>query len=155
MKYIWSFIIKLIATFALLFFILNMGFGISFQTVVFISLIMSVTGYLLGDLFILSKTNNTLATLADFTLAFALIWITLDMFTDNPGAIFWGTVFAVSGLTMFEYFYHKIVAISVLKKHQIHEVKEPVINPAYSLQTEASEELDPEITEDGKNNRKK
>lgn len=155
MKYFLSLLIKFIATFALLFFILSMGFGVTFQTVVFITFILSVVAYGLGDLFILSKTNNTVATLADFTLAFAVIWITLDLFTDNPGSIFWGTVFAVTGLTMFEYFYHKYIAISVLNKHERHEPKDPAINQPYSLQTEVSEELTPGTGKDDEKYRKK
>jgi hypothetical protein len=132
-----------------------MGFGIPVQTVFFLSAVLGVVAYLFGDLFVLSKTNNTVATLADFALAFVLIWFTLDAFTDNPGSIFWGTVFSVVGLTMFEYFYHKYVANRVLNKHQTREAKEPVPNQAFPLQTEASEELTPETKKDDENYRNK
>jgi hypothetical protein len=142
MKHLWALVIKFIACFALLFVILGIGFDVSFQNVLLISVILGAVSYVLGDLFILPRTNNTIATIADIGLSFVVIWFILDSFSDNGTRIFWASLISSAGVGLFEYFFHKYMDTSVLNKNEPAERKG---NNALQYQTEASEEVTPNI----------
>jgi hypothetical protein len=142
MKHLRAMLIKFVATFALLFAILGIGFEVAFENILLITLILGVVSYLVGDLFLLRRTNNTVATLADFGLSFAVIWFMLESVSNDNADIFWATLFSSVGVALFEYFFHKYMAASVLEDNE--EVTRPQGN-SLQYQTEASEEVFPEI----------
>ncbi|MFC0271667.1 YndM family protein [Metabacillus herbersteinensis] len=142
MKHLWAMVIKFIACFALLFVILGIGFDLSFQNVLLITFILGAVSYVLGDLFILPRTNNTIATIADLGLAFVVIWFILANVSDNGASIFWASLIASVGVALFEYFFHKYMVTSVLNKNEPTERKG---NNSLQYQTEASEEVSPRI----------
>ncbi|MGM0875604.1 MAG: YndM family protein [Bacillota bacterium] len=143
MKHLWAMIIKFIASFALLFVILGIGFDLSFQNVLLITFILGAVSYVLGDLVILPRTNNTIATIADFGLSIVVIWLILASISDNGVSIFWASLIASVGVALFEYFFHKYMAKNVLNKNEPTERKR---NNSLQYQTEASEEVTPRVS---------
>lgn len=142
MKHLWAMVIKFIASFVLLFLILGMGFDLSFQNVLLITFILGAVSYVLGDSFILPRTNNTIATIADFGVSFVVIWLILASISDNGANIFWASLIASVGVALFEYFFHKYMAKNVLNNNEPTERKR---KNSLQYQTEASEEVTPRI----------
>jgi uncharacterized membrane protein YvlD (DUF360 family) len=141
MRHLRAFLIKFVATLAVLFVILGLFYDVSFQNIFLISLVLGVVAYLVGDLFLLRRTNNTISTLADFGLSFAIIWMMLDNVSNDGADIFWATLLSSIAIALFEYFFHKYMATNVLNEN------EPDGRRANTLQyqTEASEEVHPDI----------
>ena len=134
--------LKFALTLGILFIILGLGFDVSFGNVFLISLVVSVLGYV-GDVTILSKSNNTMATAGDFVLCFAVIYFMTDALTVGDD-VFEATLISAVSLAIFEYFFHQSVARSFdQEKKENHEVRS-----TDQLQTEASEELFPYNQED-------
>ncbi|MEC3883393.1 YndM family protein [Halobacillus sp. HZG1] len=137
---LWA--LKFVFTLGLLFIILGLGFDVSFGNVFLISIVVSGLGYL-GDVTILKKSNNTMATLGDFVLIFAVIYFMTDALTVGDD-VFEATLISAISLAIFEYFFHQSVARSLdQEKKENHEVRSNG-----QLQTEASEELFPYEKED-------
>ncbi|MGG3520857.1 YndM family protein [Bacillus pseudomycoides] len=82
MKHIVALLIKYTAISAVLLMILSIFQGVSIPRALFISLVITGVAYLIGDLFILPKYGNTVATIVDFGLSFLGIWI-LTYFLTN------------------------------------------------------------------------
>jgi len=140
LKHVKDFTIKFISNLVLLYVILGLFYGMEFGNVFLISLVLGIVSYLIGDRLILPKTNNTMATLADFGLALLVIWSMSESFTRGDN-IFTVSLLAALAVTLFEYFFHKYVSNNATK-----EDSQEKINPSTSLrfQTEASEELSPQ-----------
>jgi hypothetical protein len=137
MKHLRAIAIKFIASLAILYIILGAMYDMSFTNVFLISLVLGIASYIIGDLFLLPKTNNTIATIADFGLAFMIIWIVGESLTYGDSLLI-PSLISAAGIAVFEYFFHKYVSSSVLE-----EGGEQYQNPNYRYQTEASEELYP------------
>jgi hypothetical protein len=75
--------IKFVATLVLLYVILGAIGGLSFGSVLLITVVLGLVSYMVGDMLILAKTNNMTATMADLGLAFVLIWLMAASFTDG------------------------------------------------------------------------
>ncbi|MYL70507.1 DUF2512 family protein [Halobacillus litoralis] len=134
--------LKFVITLGILFIILGLGFDVSFGNVFLISLVVSALGYL-GDVTILKKSSNTMATAGDFVLSFAVIYFMTDALTVGDD-VFEATLISAISLAIFEYFFHQSVARSLdQEKEENHEVRS-----TGQLQTEASEELFPYEEED-------
>lgn len=140
-----AFSIKFIATLAVLYLILGLGYGMTFTEVLLLTLIVGTLAYLIGDLFILPRSNNMVGTIADFVLAWVVIYLFVANFTpiDN---VFTASLFATIGLSLFELFFHRYVQNNVLSDQQRRT------NQTVTYQTEFSKELDIEKNRD-RNNR--
>ena len=141
MKHMKNLAIKFISILAVLFIILGIFYDMSFGNVLSISVVLTLASYLIGDLLILRRTNNTMATISDFALAFLVIWLMGENLTYGDSLIM-PALIAAAGIALFETFFHKYVA------RQIHEANEQQ-NSSRNLryQTEASSELTPRNTE--------
>ncbi|MDQ0970747.1 uncharacterized BrkB/YihY/UPF0761 family membrane protein [Neobacillus niacini] len=136
MKHVKALAIKFVSSLVLLSLILGLLFDMAFSNIFLITLVLGVAAYLIGDLMILPRTNNTVATIADFGLAFLIIWFMSENLTygDNHFSM---SLIAAIGVAIFEYMFHKYVANNVIKnqggkKQQTGQLQ---------YQTEASEEL--------------
>ncbi|NYE04123.1 uncharacterized BrkB/YihY/UPF0761 family membrane protein [Bacillus niacini] len=136
MKHVKALAIKFVSSLVLLSLILGLLFDMAFSNIFLITLVLGVAAYLIGDLMILPRTNNTVATIADFGLAFLIIWFMSENLTygDNHFSM---SLIAALGVAIFEYMFHKYVANNVVKnqggqKQQTRKLQ---------YQTEASEEL--------------
>ncbi|CAM4018184.1 YndM family protein [Mesobacillus thioparans] len=137
MKHLRAIAVKFIASFALLYVILGAMYDMSFTNVLLISLLLSVVSYVIGDLFLLQKTNNTIATLADFALAFMIIWVVGESLTYGESLLL-PSLISAAGIAIFEYFFHKYVSGRTLE-----EGHEEFRAANYRFQIEAAEELSP------------
>lgn len=99
--------IKFIATFILLFLVLGIGFTISIADIVLINMV-SILAYFVGDLLILSRTNNTIATLADISIAFVVIFLMTDALLASTEAFIAALLSAVL-IGLYEWFFHPFV----------------------------------------------
>lgn len=141
MKHMKNLAIKFISILAVLFIILGIFYDMSFGNVLSISVVLTLASYLIGDLLILRRTNNTMATVSDFALAFLVIWLMGENLTYGDSLIM-PALIAAAGIALFETFFHKYVArqIDEASNHQNRST-----NLRY--QTEASSELTPRNTE--------
>lgn len=137
MKHIRALAVKFLASLVLLYIILGLMYDMSFTNVFLISLVLGLASYVIGDLFLLPKTNNTIATLADFGLAFMIIWILGESMTYGDSLLL-PSLISAAGIALFEYFFHKYVVGNVLEDSASENR-----NANYQYQTEASEELYP------------
>jgi len=141
MKHMKNLAIKFISILAVLFIILGIFYDMSFGNVLWISVVLTLASYLIGDLLILRRTNNTMATISDFAIAFLVIWLMGENLTYGDSLIM-PALIAAAGIALVETFFHKYVA------RQIQEADEQQ-NGSRNLryQTEASSELTPRNTE--------
>lgn len=92
--------------------------GTSLMFAIVTSVVLSLVSYVLGDLVILPKTNNTFASVADLLLSFALLWVLCTIFYQafSLAGLFL-TSFAIS---VVEVFYH-----DYLQREGAHHSKHP------------------------------
>ena len=108
MKHIVALLIKYTAISAVLLMISGIFQDVSIPRILLISLLITGTAYLIGDLFVLPKYGNMVATIADFGLSFLGIWVLTYLLTDNNFArniiasSFWAALF----ISMIEVFFH-------------------------------------------------
>lgn len=141
--------VKFLATLALLYVILGLYYGMTFGTVFLITLILGVVSYFVGDLGILPRTSNLVATIADFGLSLAVIWIMISLLTASKTAFTMALVASI-GVTIFEYLFHGYLA-----NRMDHSQNHQQLNRTNTLQyqTEASEEFSPELNKENENNK--
>jgi hypothetical protein len=137
MKHVKALAIKFVSSLVLLSLILGLLYDMSFSNIFLITLVLGVAAYVIGDLLILPRTNNTVATIADFGLAFLIIWLMSRSLTygDNHFSM---SLIAALGVALFEYMFHKYVANNVIPHKGGQQQTRPL-----QYQTEASEELAP------------
>ncbi|RSD25444.1 YndM family protein [Mesobacillus subterraneus] len=137
MRHLRAIVIKFLASFILLFIIFGLMYNMSFTNVFLISLVLGLASYVIGDLFLLPKTNNTIATLADFGLAFMIIWLLSESLTYGE-SLLGPSFFVAAGIAIFEYFFHKYIA-----RNMTEDENRTNHQPKYQYQTEAAQELYP------------
>lgn len=139
MEHLRAIAIKFIASLVLLYVILGLMYDMSFTNVFLISLVLGIASYVIGDLFLLPRTNNIIATIADFGLAFMIIWLMGESLTYGD-SLFTASLISAAGIALFEYFFHKYMARNVLEEEEERGHRH---RSNYRYQTEASEELYP------------
>lgn len=141
MKTLTALAIKFIATFAALYVILGLIYGASFQSVVLLTVLIGIISYIIGDIVLLPRTNNVVATSIDFGLAFLIIW-SIEAFgnvDDNYLTLFWASIFGGLGVAFFEYFFH----IFMYRRFYPHEQKSKQNMTVMNYAMEASEDITP------------
>lgn len=131
--------IKAFFSLALLYLFLGLLFRMSFGNILFITLVLGVVSYVLGDLFILPKTNNLVAALVDFGLAFLIISMMSSALTTGYNILTMSFV-ASFGVAIFEFIFHKRVANQV-----VNEQRKDTEARNLQYRTEASDELVPKV----------
>ncbi|MBC6972797.1 YndM family protein [Bacillus sp. Xin] len=116
MKHIVALLIKYTAISAVLLMILGISQDISLPRILLISLIITGSAYLIGDLFVLPKYGNMVATIADFGLSFLGIWLLTYLLTDNDytGNIGAPSFWAALLISVIEVFFHIYIKKVVL-----------------------------------------
>jgi hypothetical protein len=106
MKHVVAFLIKFIMFFAVLYVVQTLIIGNS-GSILTLSIIMAVIAYIIGDLLILPSMGNTVATLADFGIAFVGLWA-LGTFWVSPNYP-WLSISLISAviIAIGEWFFHK------------------------------------------------
>ncbi|MDU0812696.1 hypothetical protein CHH79_00345 [Bacillus siamensis] len=142
MKHVIAFASKTALTLALLYIVLDLMYQVTFLNVLFITLILSLVTYFLGDCMILPRTSNFTAVAADFGISFIILWIFLmniGGFNVSPAA---ASVISAFCLSVFEAFFHRYLQQFVLPED--YQGETGTDSTLLRYQTEASEELMPE-----------
>ncbi|MGD6968270.1 YndM family protein [Rossellomorea vietnamensis] len=140
MRHLKAFLVKFTACFALLAIILGGIYGVTLGEVFLISLVLGAVSYAAGDLFLLPRSNNTTASLADFGLAFVVIWAMMANVTPVENVLV-PSLIAAAGVAGFEFFYHKYLYRTVLLGGR--EATREQVQGNLQFQAEVSEELTP------------
>ncbi|MFY4675147.1 YndM family protein [Bacillus anthracis] len=125
MKHIVALLIKYTAITAVLLIILGIFQDISIPRVLLISLFLTGAAYLIGDLFVLPKYGNMVATIADFGLSFFGIWFLTYLLTDldstrNIGFSSFIAALIIGGIEVFFHIYMKKVVLHEEDKSREH-----------------------------------
>lgn len=138
MNHLKAITVKFLPWLILNYIILGIGFDFSFLTIFWITLVLGIVAYVVGDLLILPRTNNTIATIADFILAYVLLYFLLDAAAEETINLFMAALIPAVAGGIFEWFYHKYV------ETQIDDYDPGDRRRRYDYQTEFSEEFDPD-----------
>lgn len=141
-KHVKAFLIKFIVSFALLYIILGLMYEMTFGEVLLLSAVLGIAAYVIGDILILPRTNNTVATIADFVLAGIVIYLFADGMTAANN-VFTITLIATIAVSLFEIFFHRYLENNVLPADN----NKPS-NRELRYQTEISDELGPDPLEE-------
>ncbi|MBU6079445.1 YndM family protein [Allobacillus halotolerans] len=133
---------KFVAMLVLLYIILGIIFGVNFMSVFWVTLTFSIVSYLIGDLLILPRTNNMVASVVDFVMSFAVIYFLVDAYAFE-GNLFTASLLSAIGVTLFEVFFHNSVQTQMEEENNVDRRR-------YNLQTEVSEEIDPLIEDENR-----
>ncbi|MCZ0701964.1 hypothetical protein J2T56_000258 [Natronobacillus azotifigens] len=142
MKHVQLFVVKFLATLGLLYLVLGFGYGVTLGNVFMLTLVIGTVAYLVGDLFILPRTNNTVATVADFIVAFVVIFLMTDLIAIDAN-IFTASFISALALGVFELFFHKYVYEAL-----DFSSEDFITSGGMEYHMETSEEFHPEYDED-------
>jgi len=138
MEHVKSLLIKFVMCLAVVWIILGGFYNVTFGHVLTLSIILTVVSYVLGDLYLLPRFENWGATISDFILAVAVIWLYLVNFVDVTLPVLTAAALTSLVLSLGEWFFHKYVADNVLDKaRNERRANHP------DLQTEFGEEIEP------------
>ncbi|MCR6786927.1 MULTISPECIES: YndM family protein [Bacillus cereus group] len=140
MKHFVALLIKYTAVTAVLLVILGIFQGISIPRVLLISLFLTGAAYLIGDLFLLPKYGNMIATIADFGLSFFGIWLLTSLFTnlDSTRNIGFSSFLAALIIGGIEVFFHIYMQKLVLRNDNELRERNHIHHDKYAM--EMSEE---------------
>ncbi|SES21845.1 DUF2512 family protein [Salipaludibacillus aurantiacus] len=115
MEHLNALLMKGAMTLVALLIVLTAGFGVSFGNVLIITLVLGAVSYLMGDLFILPKSNNRNATIADAGVTFLVVWLlALALTGAGAGAMAAAAAISAGLIALGEYFLHFYIARKVL-----------------------------------------
>ncbi|GAB3796103.1 DUF2512 family protein [Virgibacillus kimchii] len=103
-------LIKGLLTLVVLYLVLGLGFGMSFVNVLITTVVLGAISYAVGDLGVLPKNGNIIATISDLGLTLVVVWIMgvmltgIDMGTMAGAALTSAVILAVG-----EYFFHHYI----------------------------------------------
>lgn len=140
MKFLTSLIIKFVMVTAVLWIMLGV-FGVSFGNIMLTSILLTVIS-LVGDMFVLPRSGNVAATIADFGLALVLIWLVGSFLYDQPIRLGMAAFVSAIMITVGEFVFHKYLQ----NRYFTHEKAIPENNFTLyrkdNLQTEFGSEYD-------------
>lgn len=114
MKHLGAMILKFLMTLIVLAFILGYTLGWYYPAVLVISLIITIVGYIVGDLIILPRGGNIPATSADFGLILIIIWAVGILWFKEP-VYSTGPLFSALILSVGEWFFHNYLKVRVFR----------------------------------------
>lgn len=140
MQYTKAFFIKLAMTIAILWIVLGLFYGISFGNILLIGSLLTIVAFV-GDVFILPKVGNAIASVSDLFLAFFAIWGLGTWVYGENTSMFAAAFLSALFIGVGEMFYHRY-----FRDHVIETVQEPEKNKGYTftprVQTEFSQDFD-------------
>ncbi|GAB7386804.1 YndM family protein [Bacillaceae bacterium] len=119
MNHLRALLLKFAMIIVVLSIVLGLVYRADFADIFWISLILTITAYVLGDLFVLPFAGNWVATLADLGLAFLGVWLlgaylfALDIPLTGAAAL--SAVAVAAG----EWFFHKYIRDRVLNEKAV------------------------------------
>ncbi|MFS0863190.1 YndM family protein [Fredinandcohnia sp. 179-A 10B2 NHS] len=129
--------IKFIITSIVVLSILSIFGDATIGELLFISLLLTGLAYVIGDLFILPRMGNLVATIADFGLAFFSLWALGYLFLERTSALITASLFASVFIALSEALFHAYMENKVFRKNDEKQSSQH-LRPSY--QTEFAEE---------------
>ena len=117
MKMIRPLILKFIMIMAVLWIVLGL-YGVSFINILLTSVVLTGVSFI-GDLFILPKIGNVAATIADFGLAFVMIWLLGSALFTPSIRIGMASLVSAAIITVGEYLFHKYLQKQIFTEEKI------------------------------------
>jgi hypothetical protein len=115
MRHIYAILIKFVMVTIILGIALSAMTDLTFNDILYVSATVTILAYVVGDLLILSITNNIVATIADAALALATIYA-FNFILEQRNISFSDSLITALILGLGEWFFHKYVAKNVLMK---------------------------------------
>ncbi|WP_199860667.1 YndM family protein [Oceanobacillus damuensis] len=139
MKYAGPLFIKFLMTTAVLWIVLGLFFGVTFGNIVATSVIVTALGFF-GDLFIMPRVGNMLASIADFAFIWAAVWLIGINLFEGPIAL--GTAAFISAvlITIGEVIFHRYLKNQMERYEEFQRSKIAYFPRKY--QTEFSSEME-------------
>ncbi|MFC3038681.1 YndM family protein [Virgibacillus xinjiangensis] len=138
MRHIWALLIKFLITATVLFSILTIFEAASLGEILWMSLLITGAAYLIGDLFILPRYGNTIASIADFGLCAVAVWLLSMIFVDQGFPVFTAALFIGFFIAISEALFHIYMQEKVLIDDDEQEKGQGIRRE--QLQTEFAEE---------------
>ncbi|TYS56024.1 DUF2512 family protein [Rossellomorea marisflavi] len=142
LKYVSAFLLKLVVTFLILYTVLAGIQGLSMGSIIALTGVLVLIGYLLGDLYLLLRTTNGWAVLADFGLSSIVVYFLSSAMVAGSQTFLVRSFVAAVAVSSFEWFFHHHLRKNVF----LPDSSAPVYRQDY--QTEASEEFQPDLDRD-------
>ncbi|MFJ5770510.1 YndM family protein [Psychrobacillus sp. NPDC093180] len=139
--HIKAFLMKLVVTTAVLWVILGLFYKVNFTDILITSIVLTVVGFL-GDLFVLPRIGNVLASITDFVLAMVVVWVLGSSIFDERIAL--GTASFISALILMmgELFLHRYMESHIFEPQITNPEEKTGYYQRTNLQTEFAEEVD-------------
>ncbi len=115
MKHLTALLVKLGMVFIVLYVILGLFFGISLSNIFILSLFLTVIAYVLGDLGVLPRWGNLIATVSDFGLALLGIWLVSSYILGISIPVVTGVLTSAVLIAVGEWFFHKYLEGKVIE----------------------------------------
>ncbi|MEI3607924.1 YndM family protein [Pseudogracilibacillus sp. SE30717A] len=144
MDYVKALIIKFVMCLAVLWIILGIFYNVAFGHIFTLSLILTAISFILGDLYLLPKFENWGATISDFFLAFAIIWVYSVSFINENFSVITAAALSALVISVGEIFFHRYVDNHIFH-NRLHEVNhnDQLRSKNRDLQTEFGDEIKP------------
>ena len=125
MRHLLALAIKFVMVTVVLLLVLTLGFDVSFVDTLLISLALTALSYAMGDIMIFlnagrpenQSSRNTIATFADFGMAFLVIWLIGWLLTGQNFEMVTPALVAALVLAAGEWFFHLYVDRSVVPEY--------------------------------------
>ncbi|MDG5786129.1 DUF2512 family protein [Evansella sp. AB-P1] len=122
-------------------------FEVSVMWILFVTLIVIIPAYFIGDLFIYPRFGSLAAAIGDLGLYTISLWVILFSFVDRSATSFFNAFFASIFITFVEALYHEFYINRMLNLKRVQW------KPQLQLRTEYAEEIDPKSAVDNERKR--
>lgn len=128
MNHVKALAMKFVMIAAVLLVILTLFFDVPFVNTLWISLVLTLVAYVMGDLMIFRKAGdrsdqnkrNAIATVSDIVVAFLVIWLMGEALVSNDVNIITPAIISAIVIGGGEWFFHKYLDRSVFPEKQNH-----------------------------------
>lgn len=117
MKHIIAFLVKLAMITLLLTIVLGALTDLTFTGIFYVSFAVAAAAYIIGDLWILSLSNNIIAAIGDFVLSLVVIYA-FNFLWNLQVLSFSDAMISAAVIAVGEWFFHKYIAVSIFPKHK-------------------------------------
>ncbi len=151
MRHLKALLIKFVMSLAVVWIVLGGFYNIDFGHVLTLSIVLTIVSYILGDLFLLARFENWGATISDFILAFAVIWLYSVNFIAEDFPLLTAAGLTSLLLAVGEWFFHKYMDNRILRADfESYMEEERVKLDNRNLQAEFGEEIEPKPEDERK-----
>ncbi|WP_171016801.1 YndM family protein [Pseudalkalibacillus caeni] len=112
MEHVRAFLIKFGIITVVLLLVFGLFYGVDFADIVSISLILSIVAYI-GDLAIMPRVGNTIATLGDIALSYVMLYVLGGLFIEAAIPLGWASFISAVIIGGGEFFFHRYLQKTV------------------------------------------